>query len=299
MAACLFNQVRRTQSGADNLVASSYRRSTHVEDALRRRGMVRKQVLQGVDQPQGLGDMLGIGASLFRRPGRLARHARKERHAAILQGANRCLPAAVTPHLPGHQDFGCARFAHHDLRSRWRQRWTCFPLASSFSIARVASCTPTRAGDRQTRTGNALRIVNNRLSPIDRPANVALVEALSWVTSGNNSSNSGAHSIALPGSDGEGLIATIMPVDQGHRRSLMAPWAAKVAVFSKSRRHPADARRSIAKLYGLTGGELRVALAMAPGLSAKEAADVLGLSEATVRNASAARVSEDGHFQAV
>jgi DNA-binding CsgD family transcriptional regulator len=40
---------------------------------------------------------------------------------------------------------------------------------------------------------------------------------------------------------------------------------------------------AFAKLYGLTGGELRVTLAMAPGLSAKEAAEVLGLSDATVR----------------
>ena len=40
---------------------------------------------------------------------------------------------------------------------------------------------------------------------------------------------------------------------------------------------------AFAKLYGLTGSELRVLLAMAPGLSVKEAADVLGIGETTVK----------------
>jgi DNA-binding CsgD family transcriptional regulator len=37
------------------------------------------------------------------------------------------------------------------------------------------------------------------------------------------------------------------------------------------------------RLYGLTGGELRVVLALVQGLGAKEAADMLGISESTVR----------------
>ena len=40
---------------------------------------------------------------------------------------------------------------------------------------------------------------------------------------------------------------------------------------------------AFARLYGLTGGELRVLLALAQGLGAKEAADILGISEPTVR----------------
>ena len=109
------------------------------------------------------------------------------------------------------------------------------------------------AGDRQVKTGNALRIVNNRLSPVDRPASAALVDALSSAASGKGSSNSGAHSIALPSSDGEGLIATVMPVDQGQRRSLMAPWAAKVALFVQNPTvTPQMPGEAFAKLYGLS-----------------------------------------------
>jgi DNA-binding NarL/FixJ family response regulator len=40
---------------------------------------------------------------------------------------------------------------------------------------------------------------------------------------------------------------------------------------------------AFAKLYGLTGSELRVLLAMAPGLSVKEAAKMLGIAENTAK----------------
>jgi DNA-binding NarL/FixJ family response regulator len=40
---------------------------------------------------------------------------------------------------------------------------------------------------------------------------------------------------------------------------------------------------AFAKLYGLTGGELRVLLAMAPGLAVKEATEVLGIGETTAK----------------
>jgi DNA-binding NarL/FixJ family response regulator len=40
---------------------------------------------------------------------------------------------------------------------------------------------------------------------------------------------------------------------------------------------------AFAKLYDLTGSELRVLLAMAPGLSVKEAAEMLGISDKTAK----------------
>ena len=40
---------------------------------------------------------------------------------------------------------------------------------------------------------------------------------------------------------------------------------------------------AFARLYGLTGGELRVLLAIAPGLGVEEAAEMLGISETTAR----------------
>ena len=40
---------------------------------------------------------------------------------------------------------------------------------------------------------------------------------------------------------------------------------------------------AFARLYKLTGGELRLLLALTQGLGAKEAADMLGISEPTAR----------------
>ena len=46
---------------------------------------------------------------------------------------------------------------------------------------------------------------------------------------------------------------------------------------------PPLAGEAFAELYGLTGSELRVLLAMAPGLCVKEAAESLGISENTAK----------------
>jgi hypothetical protein len=59
------------------------------------------------------------------------------------------------------------------------------------------------------------------------------------------------HSIALPVSDGEGLIATILPVGEGRRSSLMAPWSARWAVFSQNPTSvPQIPGEAFARLYG-------------------------------------------------
>jgi DNA-binding CsgD family transcriptional regulator len=57
-----------------------------------------------------------------------------------------------------------------------------------------------------------------------------------------------------------------------------------VAVFVKDPAEvPPFPGEAFARLYGLTGGELRVVLAIAQGFGAVEAAQFLGLSERTVR----------------
>ena len=40
---------------------------------------------------------------------------------------------------------------------------------------------------------------------------------------------------------------------------------------------------AFAKLYGLTGSELRVLLAMSPGLGVKQAAEILGIGDTTAK----------------
>jgi DNA-binding CsgD family transcriptional regulator len=90
--------------------------------------------------------------------------------------------------------------------------------------------------------------------------------------------------MALPDGAGAGYLASVLPLDRGARRELMAPFRASTAVFVQD---PLSAPRTegeaFARLYGLTGAELRVLLTLAPGLAVKEAARLLGLGEPTVR----------------
>jgi DNA-binding CsgD family transcriptional regulator len=90
--------------------------------------------------------------------------------------------------------------------------------------------------------------------------------------------------LALPDREGAGLVATILPLTRGKRQNLCGAFAATVAIFVQDPIVvPPFPGEAFAKLHGLTGGELRVLLAMAPGLGVKEAAEVLGIGETTAK----------------
>jgi DNA-binding CsgD family transcriptional regulator len=92
------------------------------------------------------------------------------------------------------------------------------------------------------------------------------------------------HSMAIPDADGAGYIATLLPIERGRRGGILAPFAASVAVFTQDPvQAPLMPGEAFARLHGLTGAELRVLLALAQGLGGMEAADMLGISEPTMR----------------
>jgi DNA-binding CsgD family transcriptional regulator/PAS domain-containing protein len=137
---------------------------------------------------------------------------------------------------------------------------------------------------RQVKAGNVLRIVNNRLAPIDSRAAAALAAAILEVATDDTDASQTGHSLAMPDTDGAGYLATLLPIEGGRRQGIMAPFAASVAVFTQNPAQvPVVPGEAFARLYGLTGGELRVLLSLAQGLGAKEAADMLGIGEPTVR----------------
>jgi len=76
----------------------------------------------------------------------------------------------------------------------------------------------------------------------------------------------------------------VLPLTRGERRNVCGAFPASVAIFAQDPVVvPPFPGEAFAKLHGLTGGELRVLLAMAPGLSVKEAAEVLGIGETTAK----------------
>jgi DNA-binding CsgD family transcriptional regulator/PAS domain-containing protein len=140
------------------------------------------------------------------------------------------------------------------------------------------------AAERQVKAGNAIRIVNNRIFPTDAQACTAIAKAIKDVATDETEAGPTGHSLAIPDANGVGYVATLLPLERGRRQNIMAPFAASVAVFAQdaAQAHlvPGEA---FARLYRLTGGELRVLLALAQGLGAKEAAEMLGIGEPTVR----------------
>jgi len=141
-----------------------------------------------------------------------------------------------------------------------------------------------RSAEKQLRTGNALRIVNNRIEPVRQDVRAILSKAITDAIGDETAVPGGGYQVALPDEDGAGFLATVLPLDRGERRNLSSPFAAAAAVFVQDPTlAPLLPGEAFAKLYGLTGGELRVALALAPGLGVKEAADLLGIRETTAK----------------
>ena len=141
-----------------------------------------------------------------------------------------------------------------------------------------------RAAEHQVRTSNAIRVANNRLAPTDRMAGLALARAIGEAIGDEADLPTSGFTIALPGEDNAGLIATILPLARGERQSICGAFAGMAAIFVQDPvAMPPFPGEAFAKLYGLTRSELRVLLAMAPGLCVKEAAQMLAISENTAK----------------
>jgi len=137
------------------------------------------------------------------------------------------------------------------------------------------------AGERLLRRSQALHVVQGRLRAREPGAQQALERTLESLASDGETIST---TIALGNGADPGFVASILPIDRGQRRGVFAPFAAAAAMFVQDPEvAPLMPGEAFAKLYGLTAGELRVLLAMAPGLGLTEAADMLGIGESTAR----------------
>jgi len=142
------------------------------------------------------------------------------------------------------------------------------------------------AAERLVRAGQSIRLDHKRLSAVNPTARVALSQAIDVETCGAADRSWKSPSVAIPSGHGTGggYVATLLPIENGERSGILAPFAASVAVFVQDPvQVPLMPGEAFARLYGLTGGELRVLLALSQGLGGMESAEMLGISEATVR----------------
>jgi DNA-binding CsgD family transcriptional regulator len=234
-------------------------------------------------EPFGLLDIIWFPA--LRTGGRMASmHASRSGKAPHYQQLEIGLLKLLSPHV-------CRALAISDaldiraLRSEMLEKTLDALVTGVFLTSRDGRVVyMNAAAERQVKTGTSIRIVNNRISPTDPATRATLSKAIDKASRDGIDLDTSEHSLAIPDIDGAGYVATLLPVDRGQRSGIIAPFAASVAVFTKD---PAEAPlmpgEAFARLYRLTGGELRVLLALAQGLGAKEAADMLGISEPTVR----------------
>ena len=234
-------------------------------------------------KPQGLGDFMGLNA------------VRSARRAGGVSG-NRMLAQA------GYSDDDVRLLrllAPHVCRS--------FAVTDALDLASVVSNTleatldalasgvylidnegrvtyANRAAEQQLKANTVLRIVNKRLSAVTSDAQDRISRAIADAIADEAATPVHGTSIALTDGRGAGLVATILPLNRGNRCNSSAALGAAVAVFvqdpSVTPPYPGEA---FAKLYGLTGAELRVLLAIAPGVGVREVATTLGIGEVTAR----------------
>jgi len=234
-------------------------------------------------KPRGL--RYGVTIELLRTPHRSVGTTlmRKEEQTAY-SASDLALLRLLSPHF-------CRAFAISDaldirtLRSEMLEATLDGLVSGVYLAARDGRVVYMNASaERQVKTGKALRILNHRLVPTDLGAGAALAEIIDGIARDETSTGPAGHALAIPDADGAGYVATVLPVDRGRRRSIMAPFAPSVAIFVQDPEHvPLMPGEAFARLHRLTGGELRVLLTLAQGLGAKEAADMLGIGEPTVR----------------
>jgi DNA-binding CsgD family transcriptional regulator/PAS domain-containing protein len=249
-----------------------------------RHDFVESRFFRDVLQPFGVQDIIWFPA--LRTGGRMASmHASRREKAPHYQQGEIGLFKLLSPHV-------CRVLAISDaldiraLRSEMLERTLDGLVAGVFLTARDGRIVyMNAAAERQIKTGNSIRIVNNRICPTDSATRAALSKAIDEAARTDTDKAMSECSLAIPDVEGgPGYVASLLPVERGQRRDILAPFAASVAVFTQDPiQAPLMPGEAFARLYKLTGGELRVLLALAQGLGAKEAAEMLGIGEPTVR----------------
>ncbi|MBS0338936.1 MAG: LuxR family transcriptional regulator [Proteobacteria bacterium] len=233
--------------------------------------------------PFGLTDMIWFPA--LRTGGRMASlHASRGDRRPCYQSHDVQLFKLLSPHV-------CRALAISDaldiraLRSDMLEKTLDALNAGVFLTARDGDVVYMNAAARQqVRVGRSIRLIHNRLSAVDPAAGAALARDIDAAARQDSISSWREHSVAIPDGTGSGYVATLLPIENGERSAILAPFAASVAVFMQDPiQVPLMPGEAFARLHGLTGGELRVLLALSQGLGGMESAEMLGISEPTVR----------------
>jgi DNA-binding CsgD family transcriptional regulator len=140
------------------------------------------------------------------------------------------------------------------------------------------------SGHMMLREANVLRAPSGRLAAIDRAADQALVDTFTTAPGGDAAVGRKGIAVPLKGRDGARYVANVMPLTSGARRTAGAAYSAAAVVFvHKAALAIPSPPEAIAREFQLTPAELRVLFAIIEVGSVSEIAEVLGVTEGTVR----------------
>jgi len=140
------------------------------------------------------------------------------------------------------------------------------------------------SGSAMLASGEVVRAANGRLMALDIAAIAALQDAVAAAGEGDRPVGVKGIAVPLAAESGERYVAHVLPLTAGARRKAGISYAAVSAVFvQKAGLDLPSPAETIAKLYRLTPGELRVLLAIVERDSIQDVAEALGISQATVK----------------
>jgi DNA-binding CsgD family transcriptional regulator len=132
--------------------------------------------------------------------------------------------------------------------------------------------------------GNAVRAPGGRLTANDPAADQALLDVFAAAEGGDTTVGRRGVAVPLKARDGERYDAHVLPLTSGARRKAGVSYGAVAAVFvRKAALDLPSPPVAIAQEFRLTQAELRVLFSVVEIGGISEVADVLGVSEATVK----------------
>jgi DNA-binding CsgD family transcriptional regulator len=140
------------------------------------------------------------------------------------------------------------------------------------------------SGREMLREASLLRAPSGRLGAIDRVADQALLDTFATAARGDAAVGRRGIAVPLKARDGERYVASVLPLTSGARRKGGTAYSATAVVFvQKAALAMPSPPEAIAREFELTPAELRAMFAVINVGGVAEAADVLGVSEGTVR----------------
>ena len=140
------------------------------------------------------------------------------------------------------------------------------------------------SGSAMLASGEVVRAASGRLMAVDIAAIAALQDVVAAAGEGDRPVGVKGIAVPLAAESGERYVAHVLPLTAGARRKAGISYAAVAAVFvQKAGLDLPSPAETIAKLYRLTPGELRVLLAIVERDSIQDVAEALGISQATVK----------------